>query len=145
MPEQDHNMDRVLNDLERELVKSVQDVNDPHEPPLETPAWGEEAAEIILKMANERAEHIEKFGQSVVNRVQEWARLAGDLARNIRETAEKEAEAIRRETARMLKAGNRIELAFREFAPEPAKGNGQVETPKVETTKIKFPRPERRS
>jgi hypothetical protein len=103
---------------ERPHPSDAQDVNDPgYKPPVEVPKWGEEAAGIILGMAEERAKHIEKFGDSIVNRAQEWQRLANDLAKSIRMTAEKEVEAIRRETAKMLKAGNRIEVALREFSP----------------------------
>lgn len=118
-------MDKALQALEQALDQPAQDINEANHPaPREVPQWGEEAADIILKMAADRASHIEKFGMAVVKRAEEWRSLAAKLAMNIRDTAEKEAEAIRRETARMLKAGNRIEVAMREFEPEREKYNG---------------------
>ncbi|SRR5258705_9996434 len=87
----------------------------------ETPQWGNEAAEIILKMAYERATYIEKFGASVVKRAEEWQKVAYHLAEGIRDNAKKEADAIRRETAKMHVAGERIEVALREFRPEEEK------------------------
>lgn len=124
-------MNERENRIEQAIADAI-DVRDPsHTAPLETPQWGEEAADIIIKMSEERALHIEQFGAAIVYRAQEWNRLACELATNIRDTAEKEAQAIRKETARMLKAGNAIEAAFREFSPsrasEPEKWNKLLE------------------
>lgn len=117
-------MDKALQALEQVLDEpQVMDI--PNQESREVPHWGEEAADIILKMAADRASHIEKFGMAVVKRAEEWRSLAAKLAMNIRDTAEKEAEAIRRETARMLKAGNRIEIAMKEFDPITEKYNGR--------------------
>jgi hypothetical protein len=91
----------------------------------ETPSWGEEAAASILRMAGDRADYVSRFGQDVVKRAEAWKKVADQLADDIRATAEKEAEAVRRETARMHKAGMRIEVAMREFSPEPEKYNGR--------------------
>lgn len=133
--------DNIMKDLEDTLGQSIndvdrankamdqieaQDVNGPnYKVPLETPQWGEEAADIILRMAGDRADYITNFGQDVVKRAEAWKKVADQLAADIRATAVKEAESIRRETARMLKAGNRIEVAMREFSPEQEKYNGR--------------------
>lgn len=110
--------DKILADLERQIAPLYDGDAFVDPESNEVPDWGEEAADIIIKMAAERASHIEAFAESVVKRAMEWQVVAGSLAQSIRETSLKEAQAIRRETSRMLRAGNRIEVAAREFLPQ---------------------------
>lgn len=115
---------RALSAVERAIMETDEMITD-NSDPVPIPVWGEEAARGVLEMAEKRAMYIENFGQQVVKRAEAWQKTASELARNIRNTAVNEANAIRRETARMERAGLAIEHALNDFNPKQEKSNGR--------------------